>query len=376
MRVYEMVSADGHIVEPPDLWKQWLPAKHQARAPRLVKDEEGGDAWLYGDDPNVEPIGLVTVSNKAYDQAKWTGVRYEEIRKGCFDALARLEDQDLDGLDAEVIYPPVKALLSFMNDQDPEFHAAGFQGYNDWQLDGFQAVAPDRLVSIVQMPNLGVEAMVAELERCARKGARGVGLLSWPSGKATVSSADDPFWAAAQEMGIPVSIHIRLAGPAPPQLTRSRVLGPENLFNHTSGRIGAMPGILSQFVYSGVFDRFPGLTVISVETGVGWIPFVAQDMDDTYWRNRGWTGLAIKHHPSYYLRRNLMATFVRDAYGLQNRHAVGVDNIMWGSDYPHHINDWPFSRRVMEDQTTGIPEEERRKLFCDNAVRTYKLNGS
>jgi hypothetical protein len=155
---YRLIDSDCHTLEPPDLWKKWLPAKFQDRAPRLVKDAEGGDAWLL--DPSRPPmtIGLVTTPGKRFEEFKWTGSTYETIRKSCFDGHARLEDMDFDGVDAEVLYPSQRTMYHFMGNEDHDFHRAGIEAYNNCLMQEFCAADSERLFGLAQLPNLGVQA--------------------------------------------------------------------------------------------------------------------------------------------------------------------------------------------------------------------------
>ena len=133
------------------------------------------------------------------------------------------------------------------------------------------------------------------------------------------------------------------------------------------------PDLIGQFIFTGTFDRFPKLQICWVETGVGWIPHFVEQMDDRYWRNRGWGEIDIKREPSYYWFNNMSATFMVDFNGVMQRHSVGVDNMLWSTDYPHHGNDFPYSRKVINEMFTDVPSEEREKILAGNAVRLWHL---
>ncbi|TMK86940.1 MAG: hypothetical protein E6G57_11625, partial [Actinobacteria bacterium] len=139
------------------------------------------------------------------------------------------------------------------------------------------------------------------------------------------------------------------------------------------GVFSTVPSTIGQLIFTGVFDRFPELHVSMIETGVGWIPHLLEQIDDRYWRNRSWGNIPIKQPPSYYWFKNMSATFISDRNGIENRYGVGVDNIMWSTDYPHHGNDWPYSRKTISDMMGHIPADERRKIQGDNAVRIFNL---
>lgn len=369
---YNIIDADQHIIEPPDLWEKWLPKKYLDRAPKLGKDEDGGDAWILGD--TAEPLGLVTIAGKPYSEFRWTGVKYDDIDAGCYEPKRRLELMDVDGIDAALIYPPQRTMSYFMGSGDKDFHIAGIAAFNDWLIDSFCAENPQRLGAVAQIPNAGIDAAVAELKRSVKKGARGVSITTWPSGNPACSTADDPFWEAAQDAGVAVSIHISLVTPGTPRSGAGPSGGARKLFGLAT-TMTFMPKLIAEMILAGVFDRFPKLKMVANEVGAGWVPSLLEDLDDRYWRNRTWTGVKLKSLPSDYFHRNWIVGFIRDPYGVRNRHDVGIENMMWASDFPHHVNDWPYSRRVIAEMTIGVPEDERRKMFCDNAGRLYGFTG-
>ncbi len=371
-RQYNLVSADSHIIEPPDLWAKWLPRKFQEQAPKLVSDGDGGDAWQYRPGAPGDPLGLVTCVGTRPEQLKWTGASYKDnIHPSCYVGKERLKVLDIDGVDAEVIYPPQRAMIHFMGFKDNvDLQIAGLRAYNDWLVEDFCAADRERLVPVAQMPNAGIERAVAELRRAVEKGHRGVILTAWPSGGDSISPEDDAFWAVAEETGMPISLHLILV------TSRPRV------GNVQDKRMGVVIGasafttvaeVIPQVIVSGVFDRFPKLKFLGVETGVGWVPHLLEMMDDRYWRNRHWTGIELKHPPSEYWYSNWAGTFIIDRSGIALRDRVGVENMMWSTDFPHHGNDWPYSRKTVEEMFSGVPALDRRKIVAENCARLYKL---
>jgi predicted TIM-barrel fold metal-dependent hydrolase len=257
-----------------------------------------------------------------------------------------------------------------MGNRDRDFHRAGVRAYNDWLSQEFCAVAPDRLFGLAQMPNLGVDAMVEELRRCRHMGFRGAVISTWPSGEDDLSPADDRFFAAAEEMGMPVSIHIQIQRKRNP---RPRLEGVASIASMALAGMIYFPPIMSELIVSGLFDRHPKLTIVGVETEVGWIPEALEQLDNFYWRNRTRTGLVLRHLPSEYFHRNFVCTFIKDAIGVQLRHDVGVRNMAWSTDFPHHGCDWPYSRKVANEMLVGVPQEERHAILAGNMVRIYGL---
>ncbi|MEE8311788.1 MAG: amidohydrolase family protein [Candidatus Binatia bacterium] len=368
MRDYKIIDCDQHVIEPPDLWQKWLDEKYHDRAPRLVKDEDGGDAWLLGE--NKESLGLVAAMATKPRDLKWTGVRYADMHPGIYESAGRLELMDQDGIDAAVFFPPQRTMIYFMSVEDREFHLAGMQAYNDFISD-WVSRCPERLAAIWQMPGTGTEDAVAELRRAKETGAVGVGLATWPSGAFLLSRDDDPFWAVADELQMPVHVHVGLT-PARHKTQRvaAKKGGPAQLVALAS-TMSRMPVLIAEMIFNGVFDRFPGLVMVGGEVGAGWVPYLLGEMDDRYRRNRHWCGVDLELMPSAYFHRNWRVGLIRDPYGVQNCDAVGVENMMWASDFPHHINDWPESRSLIDEMAQGIDEEKKHKIFCLNAGTLY-----
>ena len=389
MSKYRIVSADAHILEPPDIWKNWLPEKHRDKAPKLVKDADGGDAWEFAGSAQPDPIGLTATPGMPFDKFRWTGVTYEEARPGCYDGAARAEDMRIDGVDAEILFPPQRTIGHFLGDEDDDLVAAGVEAYNNFLFEEFCAPDPSRLVGMAQIPSLGIDAAVDGLRKAKARGAKGVVIGNWPAGGDDISEEDDAFWAAAVDEGMPVTIHILILSrrariaqrAAAAKAGGSRVYGSGGSQAAKAKAVGGLgsvfslvPGHLSQLIFTGVFDRFPELQVPMIEIGIGWVPHFLEMMDDKYWRNRSWAGLDIERPPSDYWRTNLSATFITDRTGIDLRHRLGVDTVMWSTDYPHHGNDWPYSRRTIEETMGHLAPDERDLIVAGNAVRIFGLD--
>jgi predicted TIM-barrel fold metal-dependent hydrolase len=382
-----IVDADCHILEPPDIWTNWLPEKFADKAPKLVQDHEGGDAWLTAVGGEPDPIGLVATPGMPFDEFRWFGVTYDAARTGCYNGAARLEDMDTDGVYAELLYPPQRTMSHFLGDDDDDFVLAGVEAYNNFLFEEFCAPDPKRLIGMAQIPSLGIDTSIDALRKAKARGAKGVVISNWPSGGDGVSTDDDPFWAAAVDEGIPVAVHINIisrkqraagrraqakSGNARYDMTteaaRAKAIGGmSHVFSMAAGNITSM-------IFTGVFDRFPELQVAWIEIGVGWLPHFIECLDDRYWRNRAWGQLPIKQPPSFYWYRNNSATFISDRSGIALRHQAGINNIMWSSDYPHHGNDWPYSRKVIEETMNGIPAAEKALIVGGNAARVWNLD--
>ena len=370
-RTYKLISADSHVVEPPDIWEKWLDAKYRDRAPKLVKDDEGGDAWQYSAKGMAAPLGLVSCVGIPREQMKWMGFRYgDNVHPSVHDGKARLEILDIDGVDAEFLYPPQRAIMSFAQWEDDALNLAGINAYNQWLIEDFCAADPKRLFPVYQIPNLGIGTSVQQLRQAASLGCRAVVISTWPSGEAALCEEDDEFWQVAEELKIPVSMHFglvttNLSHQSPPEAAGA--------LGAVSGMIKAAP-IMVDMIFSGVFDRFPGLTMLGIEVGCAWVPHVAEMMDDRYWRNRTHVGLDLKKLPSQYLKDNFAFSYIVDQHGIQLRHAIGIESMLWSTDFPHHGNDYPYSRETIEHHFVNIPDAEKQKILHGNCERLYGLS--
>ncbi|MBW2316704.1 MAG: amidohydrolase family protein [Deltaproteobacteria bacterium] len=278
---------------------------------------------------------------------------------------------DFDGVDAEILYPSQRTMYHFMGNQDVDFHRAGVQAYNDWVHEEFAANDPERLYGLAQMPNLGVDEAITELRRCKEKGMRGTILTAWPGGGDTLGSDDDKFFAVAEELEMPISIHIRIMRPN--RQSTGVLEGPGAIANMALAGMSMFPEVMCELIMGGVHDRFPKLKFLGVETDVGWIPACLEQIDNFYWRNRSHTGIAIKRLPSEYFHSNWCCTFIHDRVGIKNRYDVGVANMAWSTDYPHHGNDWPYSRKVIGEMFDGVPAREKYQILAGNMVDVYQL---
>jgi len=360
---YKVVSADSHVVETPEIWSKYIDPAFRSRAPKVV-DQGGKETWIV---EGLEPravSALVSAAGVKSDKLKQDG-RIEDVVKGGWDPHARVKDMDLDGMDAEALYT---SMFSLFRVPDPALKAAVFRAYNDWMVD-YCAAYPERLVGIGLIALDDVEGAVVELRRIARKGLRGAAIPSLPKSEHTYGDPRyDPFWAEAQDLDMPLSLHVNTNEAAVVPQT------PEYLINFTMFLVQIQMSIAS-FVAYGVLERFPRLKLVSAENDIGWVATYKARLDHAYKRHGAWThsGAKLTMLPSEYLHRQVYFTFMYDKPGVDNRQHIGIDNIMWASDYPHSDATWPESRRFIEWQFGEIPEAERRKILCDTARKLYRL---
>jgi len=369
MRQLRLVSGDSHINEPPALWQDRLSTKFKDRAPRMESLEQG-DAWIVEGAPGPISFGNnICGGLPPEDCSPWK--RWEEARPGGYDPRARIAEQDQDNVDAEVLYPtPRLSSAIFTNRSDPDFHLACVRAYNDW-LSDYCSHAPDRLLGNVMIPTLGVESAIAEMKRgLGLPGMGGVLLGMYPSGEAAISEANDPFWEVVQEVGVPVGIHVSLAGQAGEGGPVALPVGVRGEFRAFDAQIRAF-----ELIHSGTLDRFPDLKVVFAEVDCSWTPYVKEQFDDRFERRPSFLRPPLKRLPSEYFDRNLFFTYITDRYAIVTREHIGISQMMWSSDYPHFTTPWPHSWQVIEQQFAGVPEGEKHAILAGNAARIYGLGG-
>jgi predicted TIM-barrel fold metal-dependent hydrolase len=251
---------------------------------------------------------------------------------------------------------------------DAELRAACFRGFNDWAAE-YCSYDPKRLVGLGAITLEDIPAGVEEMRRIAKKGIRGA--LIWgapPEDKPYSSPEYDPFWAAAQELDFPLSLHI-LTGRGGNRFSRRKVLfGYMKLPQEIQLTIADM-------ITGGVFERFPRLKIVSAENDVSWIPHFMYRLDHAYDRLRHLEGLSLPMLPSEYMKRNVWATFQFETSNVDfTRQAFSPDRLMWSSDYPHTDSPWPRSREFITDAFKNLPEAATSKIVCQNASQLYGIN--
>jgi predicted TIM-barrel fold metal-dependent hydrolase len=376
---YPIIDADTHVTEPPDLWQKRLPKKYRDDGPRVVDGAFGGQAWLA---PNGRTMPVTRLANTAgvapndWDLIPKDG--YNSMRSGGWDPADRIADMNIDMVDIHLVFPTYAFMVCDANDHD--LYIASIQAYNDWIAE-FCSYAPDRLFAYGIMPSSSVDDAIAEATRVRKThDMRSVVLRTWPNGSTVAKHAvDDAFWSAAEDLDISVACHVGFniigegskEGHDDPDMLMSMATLP--FINQEKLAIDAMP-VASTMILGGVLERHPRLRFGLIEVGIAWVPFFLEQSNDNYMRHRFWTNSHLPMPPSEYWARQCYASFQVDTYGLANRHRVGMDTIMWTSDYPHAGSDWPYARERINAQVGLFPEDEKRLILCDNAARFYGLD--
>jgi predicted TIM-barrel fold metal-dependent hydrolase len=362
-----VISADSHVMEPADLWTSRLERGLREQAPRVLRNE-GRPGWSFHA-PGLPPstVSGAWGAGRSGEELKahLENAGYEAARPSGWDPVARLEDQDVDGVSAEVLYSTLGMRLFRMT--DAALQRAFFRVYNDW-LAEFCRHDPRRLHGLGLISLWDVDAGVAELERCAALGLKGAMIWGFPPADAPYHLRSyDRLWAAAQAHAVPLSLHI-VSG-----------MGEESRVDFTAPAIRYMHMLhevqrsLSQLVLGGVLERFPRLQIVGAESDVGWLAHWMQRMDHAWTRFGAMMDVPLSLRPSDYVRRQVWLTFLDDPVGAASLESLGSDTFMWGSDFPHTDSTWPNSRSVIEKNLAGVPAPVARKVLRDNAAALYHI---
>ncbi|MBI3918542.1 MAG: amidohydrolase [Betaproteobacteria bacterium] len=366
-----IISADSHVFEPVNLWQSRLDRRFRERGPKFVPNYQNKPGtWFVCEGTNPRSVAsIAAVGIPKEELVKFAAAHYQDLRAGGYDPAARLKDQDIDGVSAEVLYATYAMGLYLI--RDAELQEAVFNAYNEWMVE-LVSHAPERLVGLALISVYDVEHAVKELERWSKRGLRGAMIAAVPPEGTEYSHAlYDPFWSAAEEIGLPISIHT---------LTSNR----NSNFRFPRGTAAGYPEspievmlTLGEILTSPLLDRHPRLKLVLAEADTGWLPWMLARLDRGHERYARQNGVHTELKPSEYFRRNFSAAFIMDRVGVFTREFMGVDNLMWSSDYPHTDSTWPRSRQSIEHDFAGVAAADRVKMTCTNAAKLYgfKLNG-
>ena len=371
--ISDHISVDDHLVEPPELWRERLPARFADEAPRVERVEPNHDAWIF--QGNVEK--LFPTAQRRADGAMTVENTFADMRPGCYDPITRLEDMDADHIVAALNFPTMSGFAGtkFSTCADKDLGLACIQVYNDFLLDEWCAAAPGRYIPMVLIPLWDPRLAVQEIERTAAKGARAVSFSEDPYRQGFPSLHDpdhfwDPIFDTAQEAGLPLCMHMG---------------GSSGIIAHREDRPWftkhAMCYVNSQlsladWLTSDNLERFPRLKICISEGGIGWIPHLLEHLDGMYRLYPEWGRDAVPELPSTYFRRSVYGCFIDDAAGIRLVDTLGVDQVMAETDYPHGDSPWPHSHETLVAQIQHLSPEDQYKVARGNAERVFGFEPS
>ncbi len=379
MAGHGVISADSHMTEPADLWEKRLDRRFRDRSPTVIENPDPeGPRYLFVAEgaPSMAVAGGFAAGRSGEELRDLMKQGYEAARPSGWDPVERIKDQELDGVDAEILYPTLGMATFSMS--DGELQRACFAVYNDW-LAEFCRHDPRRLYGIGLISLEDIDAAVADVERIARQGMRGA--MIWgapPEDRPYDDRAYHPFWRAVSEHQLPVSLHI-VTGRGSHSVKIRDALGKwggkvMNAGVLYTGLIHEIQDSLSVLVFGGVFERFPDLRIVSAENDTGWFPHFLYRMDHAYEKFSALMLNPPPLRPSEYMRRQVWATFQDDPVGPANHQFFGAENYMWASDFPHSDSTFPESRKWIEKNFAGVPDRVTRKIVYENAVELYRMD--
>ena len=372
---YGFISADDHVQEHPEVWtKRMSKAKWGDRIPHIERQSDGSERWMVDGKP--VDLASVAIAGAAMPDRAREPQRWEDVPKVVYTPRERLTAMDVDGVDYSVLYPSVagRAGETFGRLTDPELELACVQAYNDWLIEEWAAVSP-RFIPQCIVPLAPIEATVSEIKRAVTKGHRGVVLPSVPMMLRDVPHINepvyDPVWAICQELEVPVCFHSGVTRDIqfPPYVGFSPeiVSAMEAITRPVSAVL-----VMANFLFARILERFPKLKVIFAETSLAWGAYELELADHQFERQRLHTeGYDLL--PSALFKRQCHIVGWFDTTGLKTRYHIGVDRLLWSTNFPQSTSTWPESRRAIARCFDGIPENEKRQVLVDNAAKLYKV---
>jgi len=362
-----VVSADSHMMEPADLWQARLDKKFKDRAPKVIENPKKPGLIFVAEGIDPFPVAGGFGAGRSGEELKdHLSKGYEAVRPSGWDPVERVKDQEIDGVEAEVLYTTLGMPLFGLNDSN--LQRACFGVYNDWVAE-FCSHDPKRLYGISLISLEDLDAGIKELERTAKNGLRGAMIWGSPPEDKPYSSREyDKFWQAASELQMPLSLHV-ITGKS-----KESKINFEQISTFYMNIIHEVQRSLTQLIFGGVLERFPKLTIVSAENDSGWFPHYMYRMDHAYEKFNAMEKNPLPLKPSEYVRRQIWATFQDDPVGPATYKIFGENNYMWASDFPHTDSTWPESRNWIAKDFAGVPEDVTRKIVFENAVKLYRMN--
>ena len=389
-----IVSVDDHVVEPAHLWQEWLPERFRDRGPRIERrgvgsmrhigggayeqefTDEGrpADCWVFEDLVYIHKRH-VAAAGYSRDEMTMTPMTYDEMRPGCYDPKARVDDMLMNHVDVSLCFPSFPRFCgqTFTEAKDRELGEACVYAYNDWMVDEWCGDSGGHLVPLCIIPLWDAELAAAEVRRNAARGVRAVCFSEIPPhlGLPSIHSGFwDPLFAACQETDTVVCMHIGSSSRMPATSPDAPVAVAASLsFNNSMAS-------LSDFLFSGVLVRFPNLKLAYSEGQIGWLPYILERVDDVWKEHRAWGGVAetIPEPPSSYYYRQVYGCFFRDQNGLNSLDVIGEDNVTFETDYPHTDSTWPHSKEIARQMMGHLDPAVQYKILRGNAIRMLSLD--
>lgn len=368
-----IISVDDHLVEPPHMFDGRLAAEFADRAPRVIENDAGREMWLF-EGVEIPNFGLNAVSGRPQEEFGIEPTRFDEIRKGCWDVDARIDDMNAGGILASMCFPSFPQFCGqiFANTEDKALALAVLQAYNDWHTEDWAGAHPGRFIPLSLTPYWDPELMAAEVRRVAAKGVRAVTWSENPEKLGVPSFHSehwDPFWRACDELGMVVCLHIGSSSAVKLPSVEAPFTTMMNL------QPTAVMDTAADLLWSRVIREFPNIRFALSEGSIGWIPYLLERADYVYEHHNVWTGTDFGGRlPSEVFRDHFIACFIEDSAGLRLLDLIGSDIVCLETDYPHSDSTWPLSPERLVRHLGGLDDATIAAITHANAMRHFDFD--
>lgn len=369
-----IISVDDHICEPPDMFKKHLSGKDLETAPQFHVTDSGANYWTY-QDRLMASVGLNAVVGRVPEEYGVEPQSLDQMRKGCWDAQARLDDMNINGIAASLNFGSIGGFdgsRCFHMANDKAMALTHLKAYNDWHILEWCATDPARFIPCALLPTWDMSATVAEIKRVAKMGCTSVTLTENPTKIGLPSIHNDywePMWKALVENDITICLHIGSGNPQPHASDETPI----------EAWISTMPMSISvgaaDWLQLDALNRYPDMKVFLSESGIGWIPYFLERSDFAHWRHKAWTHSGYNgRKPSEVFKQHFMTCFVDDIFGLQNLEAIGEDMVAYECDYPHSDTLWPEVPEYLWNSVKNLSDTQIDKVTHLNAMRWLRFD--
>ena len=368
-----LISTDDHICEPPTMFDNQLSGELLASAPKLMTDRNGKNYWAYqGHIRGL--IGLNAVVGRPFEEYGMEPTSFEQLREGCYDVHARIDDMDVNGVAASLCFGNSIGFdgQTFHKAPDKALALRHLQAWNDWHYDEWCMAYPGRFIPLAILPTWDVNATVAEIHRVAKKGVRCVSMNENPTVQGLPSIHNDywdPIYKAIVDNDMTIACHIGSGNPAPHASMETPI----------EAWISTMPLSVAQGVADWLqleeLQKYPNMRIVIAEGSIGWVPYLMERADFSNWRHKAWTRSRFQDvKPSELLKRHFCHCFLWDPYGLKNLDEIGEDNVTYEVDYPHSDALWPDAPEHLWEQIKHLSDRQIEKVTHVNAINWFHFD--
>ena len=392
-RIPPLVDLDAHVVEPSHVWSSRLPLKYRDIGPRIemmpagdikliegtYKEMPGTEgpadvAWWRYEDQFASIKRPIAAAGYPADEITMTGVNYEQMRPGCWQPAARLADMDINGVEAQLAFPNYPRFCGqiFLWGKDRELAQLSVEAYNDWMVEEWCGTSDGRLIPLCLVPLWDAGLAAAEVRRNAARGVKAVAFSELPAylGLPSIHTGQwDPFFDACAQTGTVVCMHIGSGTKVPSTSPDApEAVGATIIFGNSVAS-------LTDFLFSGVLHRYPGLQLMYAEAQIGWLPYLLERIDDVWETHRGWSHSQdnCPEPPSTYYFRQVTSCFFKDSVGIDLIDKVGLRNVVFETDYPHQDSTWPYTRHIAAMHFGHLPQDQINAIARNNAIDLLSL---